>query len=106
MKVKLLRKVRKRYEILWYPKGTVSGKKPFYLLRDKDSYNSLLDGYFNEKYFVIGEDYQDAESALKAAKGHLLKWILSTYKEYGKRRNNLHKPIKVWHVHLNSIGKK
>ena len=99
MKVKLLKKVRKRFSINYYPNGFNIGDRHSYLpaivVIDNDSRE-----YPIVTYFTIG--CEDVSFYFKAAKMSLLVHICFTYSKYGTRRKSdtlkkLNTFKKLWH---------
>ena len=85
MKVKLLKKVRKRFEILYYPEGVPNGSDKFitkFSLKDKThTHDSLC---------------HTKEQALNI----ILERLQYKYKEYSrkyKQQQLKNKPVKVWY---------
>ena len=85
MKVKLLKKVRKRFEILYYPEGVQNGSDKFitkFSLKDK---NHTHDSLCHTK-----------EQALNI----ILERLQYKYKEYSrkyKQQQLKNKPVKIWY---------
>lgn len=80
MKVKLLRKIRKRYSIVYYPKGVEVMNLGIY---DTDIYY-----VFMNKCTIWG--------SFESSKNDCIDWIMKEVrKEYGKEHHS--KGIKVWY---------
>lgn len=102
MKTKLLRKVRKRYSIVYksshkFPPIICDGTWEVIILIDRD--NNYNDKYFfiEDAPFIGDEKYENKEKGHKAAMESLNKWILRHYAHLGTRRNKLYnKQEKLW----------
>lgn len=105
MKTKLLRKVRKRYSIYWYPERNVFELWDY----DKSIYTQPLNkAVYKTKYECCYIDYEDItkEEAYKLVLGVLQRSITDTYWRYGVRRlfenqkviNKRFQKEKVWYV--------
>jgi hypothetical protein len=91
MKTKLLKKVRKRYSINYYPKGVYLygnfEKGPITILQD--NHNQWRGWYSNSS---------DKQKALDGLMDELKKWILSDYKHTRKIKKEKIIVEKLWHV--------
>ena len=81
MKVKLLKKIRKRYSIIYYPNGVYIDndfyKGPLTVLYDKQ----------NEYRTKISSSHK--QQAYKELYSLLIKWIDKDYSKYRKRKKNI-----------------
>jgi hypothetical protein len=88
MKVKLLKKIRKRYSIIYYPNGV-------YL--DNDFYDGPITVLYdtqNDYRTKISSAHK--EQAYGLLYGMLLKWIKKDYSKYRKRKKNIIEEI-LWY---------
>ena len=88
MKVKLLKKIRKRYSIIYYPNGV-------YL--DNDFYDgpiTLL--YDTQNYYRTKISNAHKEQAYRELYGMLLRWIEKDYSKYRKRKKKITSEI-LWY---------
>lgn len=88
MKVKLLKKIRKRYSIVHYPNGTyLDGnyyKEPITILYDEQNpYRTKINNSYKE------QAYRELYTVL-------IKWINKDYSEYRKRKKNITQEI-LWY---------
>lgn len=94
MKTKLLRKVRKRYSIEYFPYGTIDSngnpiKGPLIMLSDKKAWL---------RYLYLKVDRSSYDTAYAQLQDTLMDWILYDYKSYGTRRNKKSQnSIKLWY---------
>lgn len=95
MKTKLLKKVRKRYEILkvkvepWMSEGD-SIFQVYYCCKNEDGYCFVLCDNHNRRFDEYCKSYSKAIS-------HLKKWIIYDYKDTSKKRRNGTKIEKLWY---------
>lgn len=88
MKVKLLKKIRKRYSIIYYPNGV-------YL--DNDFYDGPITLLYDKQ-----NDYRTKISSAHKEQAYgllyemLLKWIEKDYSKYRKRKKNIIEEI-LWY---------
>lgn len=91
MKTKLLKKVRKRYEITYVTKvgfnHVIYGKTPFVETIDHDEKRW-------GKYYLVNEN-QSYEEAVQKAKQQITEWIQKDYEDTKKR--NMYKSEKIWY---------
>lgn len=88
MKVKLLKKIRKRFEILYYPNS--DSERKFCLI--DNNYYSRHTVYIHEAY-GIKERYKTKRECLNA----ILIIVRATYGEYSVKGKNSLTKVKVWH---------
>lgn len=92
MKTKLLRKVRKKYQIFRYPNGFVgpwfkSDVLTLVLMKDSEiiTYNQMVKTWGDNCFYVNGIMVSEAK-AIKELKDRMLLEILNDYKHKGVRR--------------------
>lgn len=92
MKTKLLRKVRKRYSIVFeknstYFKDVINGTWDFVQLIDKDFAYRQTTVFVSKKPKSNGKVFETKEEAFQYLHDVLTKWILKDYAHLGVRRN-------------------
>lgn len=92
MKTKLLKKVRKRFEILYYPKGIevyeIGNSKVFYLdekFQVVDKKDTFYTRYYNTKNEALDEIIEKCRC------------LYSKYSTRHKKQQLKNKPVKVWY---------
>ena len=88
MKVKLLKKIRKRYSIVYYPNGTYF---------DEDFYKGPITVLYDEQNTYrtkISSSYK--EQAYRELYTLLINWIDKDYSKYRKRNKNITQEI-LWY---------
>lgn len=100
MKIKLLKKIRKRFSIVHYPSGYIvyilgtkhlfHGEKGCVRLQDKE--NKLSCNY------SLNTNNSTVEGCLQAAKDKILEWCRNNYTSKANHIHmNRYKGIKLWH---------
>lgn len=87
MKVKLLKKIRKKYSIFYYPHGVEGCDGVYYI-------NKYV---IHSKYELIPLGYHRDYNTLEEAKEGLLRLLRHKYKKYARKNNIIRKRIKVWY---------
>lgn len=92
MKTKLLKKVRKRFEIVYYPNGDRYNDFPYIVVND-----THLPIFKTLNSFVLNDETDALGEALKKAKSFLLCVIRKEYYKHSKIAKTNYNSIKLWH---------